>query len=861
MAIIEKLADIVLTAAIEGYKSKKTNRRKQKEFIRTWDEIRDAYLKRYGEDVLYNFLWKESDFRAKEVLAKIRKLPSSREFVEKLYNYICEEMKADVDIDSYVRFFTVFYEYMLDNTEFSNVMINIRNDQEKNGRYTMLLHENPLQITDNLNANTIDNSQVIDLYASNYSQIMFMQKKEEPQIRLMDLYVENEYSIIQGEESELGLEEYIAEFATNKFNSPALFIEGHAGIGKSSLFSKIAYDYKKNNNQWNNKNIIIIQLRNLVSEGTMVNTVNPWADFKKYLHYDGNITDFMEMLNNTILVLDGFDELCMIDNIRLDNKLKYVSNILNFLEDYRSGCKIIITTRPNYLSKKSDWYLLTKRALVISLNHFSDSAREEWIRKAKKAGMKIDGKVERGILSEHKEDVNVIASTPLTLYLVAHEGIVIEKDDELWAIYQRIFGRETIRKRYDLINIDDSITPHPAEKLSDMIYSTTKEIAFYMHEKNKMDVINSEIEICISRAIAHVETTTNLEIEKGNIHDILKDNYALFNYYKESSLNGGISFYHNYIREFFLQEKIFEILEKIYSEIVALFYENPQQAIQQFKENTIQFLSVAKISDKTIDFLRSHSVFLLNNPMSWVNLERRNHWLQTVFTDIMIDDNNYFTENLLLNLWQTLKVINSLYSDEKQDMYDRKRITQINRSKDFFTKLECIAKQHEIRDTNFDDINICGKTIQDIIFINCSFNNANMAASKLYNVIFDSCSMDNICLNGTDADRIYLRNSSIEESNMRGMYMVYCEISGCIITNTNMSGTRILHSNINKTDIYKAKLMGTDFFHTRISDLDSIIKYVKAFKYSILDNYEWKDEKEKNSFIEALHNTQYPVNK
>lgn len=866
MSILGKLEDELFAKIKNAIKSIRDEEKKQNNFSLVWDTIRDEYEIKYGEDNLYDYMWLKNDFMGKIMLAEIRKYPASREFIEKLYLFIQDEMEEDFDNKQCINFITILYKNLICCEEFEDKMIKIRKDWEaglqlKAVRHFSTLVEEKKNIVDDKigvqKQSIIDNSDIINMYAKNYTEVMFMQKRQEAQICLKDIYTENDYEVILGTKSSKRLLDYIHEFCKSEINTPILFIEGHAGIGKSSLISRLAYEYLKNGDIAGKK-LAIIQLRNLSVLDKKIDVFNPWSDFKRYLHFGETIKKFFSILNDYVVILDGFDELCLLDDIRQKNKLYYITNILKKIEDYQCECKIIITTRPNYLAKKNEWKIIYQNPTVIYLQHFSVNKRKEWIKAVKRAGMKISEAVEKSLVTEMQNDVEAVASTPLTLYLIAHENIIISMSDELWTIYKNIFGKEIMRKRYDHLNIDEEIREHPGNKIFELIYEITKEIAYYMYCNSKIDILWDEITRCIEKVLKRktLEEYYNKAYNVKKIKSLLKDSYALFNYYRETDLGGGLSFYHNYIREFFLQERLYEMLESIYSTS-----ENQDKNKKYFyvRDNLLKIFGNGTISDKTIDFLESHSR-ALQEAGNWCKIENKYKYLQKLITDIILGEKGIeWNENFAFNSWMLKKVVYSVCCKNQEnvqskvyELFDNKRLV-ISKGNNYLNQyLNILAQYDYIRNINLKEVNLQGKDLIRIGFKGCDFRKSNLSGGVIEHTEFVDCDMRNVKLNGAILKQVLFLNCKLDSGCFRGAIIRESTVHGCSMNECQLQGSRIEKSSFYDSDIENTFLLGTEFIQSTIRDCERIIKNAYKFKYANMQEFQWKDKNMEQEFYIKL---------
>ena len=132
-------------------------------------------------------------------------------------------------------------------------------------------------------------------YAERYEEELPPMGDDSISVSLRQLYIEPEYSLLYPYESKKeGLVfSYLKEFlhSKEKKNKKILFVEGDAGIGKTSLVSKIAHHYEHPNEEselgndfFTGTRLICVQLRDMLDENQTLNIEHPWEDIFQYLN-------------------------------------------------------------------------------------------------------------------------------------------------------------------------------------------------------------------------------------------------------------------------------------------------------------------------------------------------------------------------------------------------------------------------------------------------------------------------------------------------------------------------------------------------------------------------------------------------
>lgn len=259
-------------------------------------------------------------------------------------------------------------------------------------------------------------------YYNCFVENLFLHRKEKNKtVRLKDLFVIPEYEEIDIDgHRKMGINviNYISEFAISDIGEAyerdeILFIEGDAGVGKTSLFSYLSYLYIERIEEWKrlfqNKRLLCIRLRDIIPIGMKFSSDTIVKDILGHLGLK-SIDDFKILYENTLIVLDGFDELCMVEGISVNSEY-YIYQIFSAFTYY----KIIITTRPQYLCVER----LNVNKKHIVLQHFNALQRKKWIGNYRAIGVLDYEKYGIEYISDEKnEEIDSICDTPMVMYMI-----------------------------------------------------------------------------------------------------------------------------------------------------------------------------------------------------------------------------------------------------------------------------------------------------------------------------------------------------------------------------------------------------------------------------------------------------------
>ncbi len=221
--------------------------------------------------------------------------------------------------------------------------------------------------------------------------------------------------------------DFITNFDLRKWvhdrDSRVLLLYGKAGAGKTSFVSWLVFEH------YLNLRCHILELRKYTK---MLSSTNPWESIKKCFQYENN-----NEYENAILVLDGLDEVCVL-NHGFDGH-KFIENLKRTLTaGFGRNIRVIITSRMGYFSEvKRDNH--TELATIYwnesSVNKWCDSYcrihenRTEWCASFK-------GIYENLAKDDKRRDV---FCSPLILYICCVSQIDISKHSSVASIYDEAF--------------------------------------------------------------------------------------------------------------------------------------------------------------------------------------------------------------------------------------------------------------------------------------------------------------------------------------------------------------------------------------------------------------------------------------
>lgn len=564
-----------------------------------------------------------------------------------------------------------------------------------------------------------------------------------------------------------------------------LFIEGKAAMGKSSFISWLCWNYinKAHNEQvknfLNGYRLITIKLRDIEYSGnSLLNISSPFLQICAYLfkisEKDLALTQqwkesSKKFFTNALLVLEGFDELCMLEGIIGQGKEHYFQNLYNELSSMDCNCKIIVTTRPEYLNVEA----LDFPKAHISISPFTAKKREKWIEKYESL-CQISSDLKNSLVHSNSPILDGIADSPLTLYMIVARNIKISDNSNLWYIYNEIFAKEVYRREYE------KGAPHAINLYRKLLYRLTAEIANAVsHEQHLSISVEKLLDIKQIRSLLDKIS----ECEKKEIQEILADCFGLASYFRisdKTDVNGkiisAVEFYHNNIKDYFYCEYIWLHLEEIYLHAPSELHERVDWFIESFQE-LFQYSICLKDSSegvraKSIDFLESKVLYLKENSKRtdfiWQELQQRNfkHFFGKMLQTGILHHYKYTGNDNIIHMMaciysSVLSIYHTIYlpylaENERLALANEEHTIDIGTSF-IYRILFILSNIHNLSNLKFDGIMLSGIEFGKINFQNSSFRRClligcNFDGCDLRGVDFSSASLQNADFRGAIID-------------------------------------------------------------------------------------------------------------
>lgn len=342
-----------------------------------------------------------------------------------------------------------------------------------------------------------------------------------------------------------------SKFPAIAFRIFAIMIMGKPGSGKSSFVSYLSSILPTIIPQ---RSYYIIRLRNMLK--AQVNSVDPIQGLLEYMQTD------MSMLKDSVLILDGLDEICAMYN-RTDFH-EYLKKLLQNLSTVQ-GLQLVITSRTGYFRIDN---AIEHFCLVIHIENWDNKDLDQWSDKYAAFHMGLREIISRNAahLKEEKySDKKAIFAVPILFYMANARGELLCNHKSVCSVYDAVLTEVAGERHYDgasFLATGELIPPELARQIC-------LEIAFAMFRNGRLNLEDQtdpylapdEVEIALADAIRGSNSSIQSldEVSKKKI----KDFYALTFYYSKNNVDiNAVEFAHKTIAEYFAAEKILEILFK-----------------------------------------------------------------------------------------------------------------------------------------------------------------------------------------------------------------------------------------------------------------------------------------------------------
>lgn len=760
-------------------------------------------------DTMYGFIYRI--FSDSQIYrADSNKTHNIQIYPMKLYNAVRTSSKNAEEIDEsaiIINEITDRIKNFFSEQEFNDERYNIIVEDENSfNEIISTVHSNRInninEVIENTPTKLIDyNEEFKAKYTGTTRAELFLDTDLEEPVYLSDVYVQPRLS--EGSEE---FKNYLVEWSNG--STPVLLLCGKAGVGKTSLVSELI-----SNDVFKGKaHAVFLRYNTEAFESS-----DPWASVKKAFKCDDD-TEYQ----NKILILDGFDELCVL-------KKEFKGH--EFLTDLSEGIpvnkniRILITSREykGYFDKVES----KPRRLSVCHIEWSESEMLEWCDRysSKRNNDTVTKWCEdfKNIYNDLDEKRREILCTPIILYICCHENINVSQDSTVVEIYDKAFKSIVTREYSD--NKLQQETGLSAVEGAVVMWQLIKELAYQMYLNDKLDsgAGTDLIDNAKSRVLKLKNNVSSLNDE--NITAMMNKLPSIFHFASDDD-KGGYEFAHKTVGEYFTAVKLYEDYFSFKSN--TSYDDFWHYSFEAFKQKTISqdifdyFFELIEHDNDTINYLNENlrNIFwsgiqneqfyyevIKKNPYSRQNPEKTH----TFDEQMKIAFRNY---SWLLTILQN----NAFYDDSAAFIYYKPFLsayginctgwsfcTQKNKISNWLEENIAEIRSYGYENTESDNIllvplwnkvNLCNSIFKNAIFKNANLRECFFGNSNLENVNFENALLDGSHFEGSHSIKVncknaYLRNSIFKNANLSEAIFRNAHLEGAVFENVNLEGIDI----------------------------------------------------------------------
>lgn len=640
-----------------------------------------------------------------------------------------------------------------------------------------------------------------------FREPLFLHKEDKnTKVRLENLFVFQKFNLYYRDngysKKAMGnLEDFFREFISRD-DKDVLFVEGDAGSGKTTLMAWLNHEYAKSEdvtgNMFQGRPLITIRLRDL-EKREIAEKRRMASAVLKYMNVS-SLDELEQLYPRAVMILDGFDELCMIEGQVGDNSSLLEDMFRKSLKDY----KFIITTRPRYVNPERMY-----KGDFLFIQHFDQEKRLEWLNhytSEEYCRADIEERIYQYILEIDDFSSSCILDTPMTLYMLAAKRGSGQFLDNSWALYHHIFHEELSETEYNQMFPDPERNyAHEIQILKEVLYQISEELAYRMYQGgNQRFYLTDETLHSIIDGLSE----SNPILRQIGMKEITKHCYALCCYWKENTELGAVEFLHNNIRDFFLAEKIYRELERMLNR-------KPEPSVSDVTIKFAKLFQYGVLDTKVAEFIylralynRDHSIqdcarFVYRKekfPLILSSLAGR-----ALLSEGVIDDAADLTPIEIIKnaVTAAAQIIRYLcepylpreteegavnYQDEKEEVFElipwtiavSENSSLLSIFRFAFSQVPVTITESEMiamgSSGDFRDLDFSGCDLRNIDFRKSFFIGSDLSDTVLSGCDFGSANLENAKLNNAD-----LHYASLKDAKLG-----YCDMTGCDLRGTDL---------------------------------------------------------------------------
>ncbi len=473
-----------------------------------------------------------------------------------------------------------------------------------------------------------------DEYIRHFQEPLFLEERGSS-VSLATIYVAPHVS-----ESKLSAAEEIMQWYRRDRFASCMILYGEAGIGKTSLISKIIADASEitepNSLEYDftPDEVAAVALRDRIT--IFKNLEEDFSSVTVLTALFGINNIDKDLLRGKLLILDGFDELMVLAPEYQEKANKFISGLVQ--ENH--GLKILITTRPGY-SNFLDWApgdLITGRryrwikeyvcwtehelskwceqygqeiekiddAFITQLSELEKEELKKRIAQKKKWCQDFPEQYHR--LPQHTDNDKrrEVFCIPIILYIACNSDVNIESEKTIGQIYDHAFRSVIAREHADSLTGNAQVKGADW-KMQKLHWQYTKELAYQMLFIGKLELIDddkSDDQRAIGFRNAQNRTLKLLQADYPELvrEDLSTSKFLAVFHFAKNGTRDGIAFVHKTVYEYFAALKLYE---DYFSKFNTDYFEanTPEKAAEEVTKSYLEAFRYTVIPEELFKYL------------------------------------------------------------------------------------------------------------------------------------------------------------------------------------------------------------------------------------------------------------------
>ena len=584
-------------------------------------------------------------------------------------------------------------------------------------------------------------------------------------------------------------------------NERLILLLGQPGQGKSSFCKRLMYDIF-HIQTLQQQTTFRINFRNITDTERLI--ANPLDTLMDFLNKKTEIEISKELFRNSLLILDGLDELVIQERMGDGQEEEFLRKLCRDMENY-PNIRIIITSRHQVQKEK-----FNNDFLILNFSLLTFEEEKAWLQKYYQfypQAFLTEDTLENFQKIPHLKE---LCEQPILLYMLAQvhtKENPIDNEANRATIYNHLFTRIIERKwtKEGQIDILKGITP-------EIMRIFLQEIGFSIFQLDKEYIYKPEIQKMITKhpELKKLNNLLSKDALKGlmtafYVQETLKlenDNNS------EDNSNYGIEFMHKSLQEFLAAEKIW------------LEYKNIININRESIKTAEQFLAILhKCFYK--QFLTPNIVKLLieiiQNDKKEIKTELANYI--TKFFSFCFEHDFLYDYNLkedknpiehILNIFYGFWIIISSLEEEKNNI--------ISKTKEKFCTLLIYLRSYKSDCyLNLNSLNLSNSNLSGINLEYTNLSGTNLSGTNLSGVNLRNANLSSANLSGTNLNGANLSETNLGGANLSGVNLEYANLSDANLIKTNLS-----KANLSNANLIGINLIGANLSNANLSNVNLI---------------------------------------